>query len=409
VRLLLAAAGSRGDTQPLLALAVALKGAGHSVELSAAPNFAGEASAFGIPFHPVGMDQAEFIRDRSRFSGLTPWKAVRLVQSVLVPEIQAQFEALVPLARSFEGIIGGGAQFAAHSIAEAGNLWYRYVAYTPQVLRSRYHPPLVIHWNLPRVLNGLTWTVIARMWRRLAGPVLAEGRNSLGLQPVEDIVEYAFPTAKALLAFDPELMPVPPDVHAPQPPTGAWHLADPRPLEPDLSAFLEQGEPPVYIGFGSIPDAEPESTTRMIEEALGRVQRRAVVNAGLAGLGERLRRPDIYCVASVNHRLLFPRCAAIVHHGGAGTTAAATRAGMPQVVVPHGFDQFNFARRVHRQGLGAPPLPRTRLSAPSLAGRLESVLRDDAMGARAKTLGERIRARDPMRTAIDQLSVSTRG
>jgi vancomycin aglycone glucosyltransferase len=404
VRILIAAAGSRGDTQPLLALAVELRAAGHHVELAAAPNFAAEAAAFGLPFHPVGIDQIEFIRDRERFRGLTPWKAVRVLQQALLPEIQSQFDVLVPLARGFDGIIGGGAQAGARSAAESAGIWYRYAAYTPQVMRSRHHPPLVIHWDLPAAFNGLAWALVSRAWRRLLGPSIDERRSRLGLPALADLIDYAFPPDHALLAFDPELMPLPPDVRAAQPPTGAWHLADPRPLDEPLLAFLEAGEPPLYVGFGSMPDPEPEATTRLLEETLDRVKRRAVVSAGWGGVAETLSGPHVHRVGPVNHGLLFPRCAAVVHHGGAGTTAAAARAGVPHVIIPHGFDQFAHARQIHRRGVGAAPLARTACSAKRLAARLERVLGDAGIRERAHALGRQIRSRVGTRVAIEQLT-----
>jgi UDP:flavonoid glycosyltransferase YjiC (YdhE family) len=405
MRILIAAAGSRGDFQPLLALAVALRDAGHDAQLAGPSNGAPEAVAFGVPFHEVGIDVRAFLdRERRRFRRLTPWTALRVLRAAALPELDAQFERLVPLARGFDGVIGGGAQMAARSAAELAGAWYRYAVYTPQMIRSRHHPPFIVPWHLPRVLNPLAWKLAARAWGGLLGTRIDGHRQRLGLAPVGDLVEHLFSSGHALLAFDPELMPVPPDITPAHPPTGAWHLPDARPLGTGLEAFLSAGQAPLYIGFGSMPDMQPEATTDLVAESLCTLGRRAVLCAGWAGLGQRDMGPDVHVVESVNHGLLFPRCAAIIHHGGAGTTAAAARAGVAQVVVPHGFDQFNFARRVWEGGFGPAPLPRTRLSAKRLVVQASAALEDEGMQLRAAELGRALRARDSLAAAVAQIS-----
>src|SRR5580704_6955195 len=224
MRVLIAAAGSRGDTQPLLALAVALRSAGHEAQLAGPPNFAPEAAAFGVPFHEVGTDVRAFMdRERTRYRRMTPWNGLRVLHAAAVPELEAQFARLVPLAKGFDGVIGGGAQMAARSAAELAGAWYRYAVYTPQMMRSRYHPPFVVPWHLPRLLNPLAWRAASRAWGRLLGKRINAHRQRLGLAPAGDLVEHLFSPGHALLAFDPELMPIPPDILPAHPPTGAWH------------------------------------------------------------------------------------------------------------------------------------------------------------------------------------------
>jgi UDP:flavonoid glycosyltransferase YjiC (YdhE family) len=171
--------------------------------------------------------------------------------------------------------------------------------------------------------------------------------------------------------------------------TGFWFYDSPEPLPRDVEAFLDAGDPPVYIGFGSMPNDDPVVRTEIVAEACATVSRRAVISAGWGGLGGGRTFPHVKSVGPLNHRLLFERVAAVVHHGGAGTTAAAARAGVPQVVVPHFFDQFYWADRVHALGLGPAPLGR-HFRAGDLTSALRSALEDARTKERAVAMAQRL-------------------
>lgn len=184
------------------------------------------------------------------------------------------------------------------------------------------------------------------MW----GEAVNSRRAELGLAPVADVRDHVF-TARPWLAADPTLAPWPdandPDVFQ----SGAWILPDDRPLDPELEAFLNAGEPPVYLGFGSI--AAPGDITSNVVEAARALGRRTIVSRGWADLAPVDGAPDCLAIGEVNQQALFPRVAAVVHHGGAGTTTAAAAAGTPQVLVPQVYDQFYFAGRVEELGIGS--------------------------------------------------------
>jgi vancomycin aglycone glucosyltransferase len=164
--------------------------------------------------------------------------------------------------------------------------------------------------------------------------------------------------------------------------TGAWILDDSRALSPGLEAFLDAGEPPVYVGFGSMPAAE--GTSRTLIDAVRVAGRRVILAQGWAGLELVDSAADCFAIDDVNHQALFPRVAAVVHHAGAGTTTAAPRAGVPQVVVPMFSDQFYWGRRVRDLGIGS-AVPFVGLSADTLASALEEAL-VHAVGARARSV-----------------------
>jgi UDP:flavonoid glycosyltransferase YjiC (YdhE family) len=196
-----------------------------------------------------------------------------------------------------------------------------------------------------------------------------------------------------LYGYSPALLPKPPDwgdwLHV----TGFWFLDGAEHWQPpgELARFLDAGPPPVYVGFGSMVEREAERLTRLAVDALQQSGRRGVLLSGWSGLGGSALPETILRVDSVPHEWLFPRTAVVVHHGGAGTTAAALRAGVPSVSVPFFADQAFWGWCVHQSGAGAPPVPRQRLTVERLAGAIGRATQAEVR-QRAADLGQRIRA-----------------
>jgi vancomycin aglycone glucosyltransferase len=214
---------------------------------------------------------------------------------------------------------------------------------------------------------------------------------------VDDVREYVLGD-RPLLAADAVLSPWrrPADLDVVQ--TGAWLLPDERPLPADLVAFLDAGEPPVYVGFGSMPMRGSTDLGRVVIDAVRAHGRRAVLSRGWADLDAVA--DDCFVVGEANHQALFRRVAAVVHHGGAGTTVTATRSGLPQVVVPQAADQPYWASRVAALGIGAAhdgPVPTVE----SLTAALAVALRP-ATRARAAVVAGTIRG-DGAATAANLL------
>jgi vancomycin aglycone glucosyltransferase len=246
--------------------------------------------------------------------------------------------------------------------------------------------------------NRTLWDQQAQRWNELFGPALNEQRAAAGLDPVTDVRSHMF-TDRPLLAADPTLAPwpTPSDLHVTQ--TGAWMLPDQRPLSAELEAFLAADEPPIYFGFGSTHT--PQETSHTMIEAARALGRRAIVLRGWADLALVDDEPDCLSISEVNLQALFRRVAAVVHHGGAGTTTSAARAGAPQVVVPHKYDQHYFADRIDQLGVGvahAPIAPTTD----SLAAALNRALQPE-VPVRAKSLATAVRT-DGVTTAAKQVT-----
>jgi sterol 3beta-glucosyltransferase len=208
-----------------------------------------------------------------------------------------------------------------------------------------------------------------------------------------------------LLGYSPSVVPKPPDwgehIHV----TGYWFLDRPDDwqLPATLNAFLAAGPPPVYIGLGSMTGRDPEALTQLALDALRRAHQRGVLLAGWAGLGG-LDLPDDVClVDDIPHDWLFPRMAAVAHHGGAGTTGAGLRAGKPSILLPYFADQPFWGRVVHDLGAGPPPIPQKELTAERLAAAINRAVTSPGIHRRARTLGERIRQEDGVGNAVSIL------
>jgi sterol 3beta-glucosyltransferase len=176
--------------------------------------------------------------------------------------------------------------------------------------------------------------------------------------------------------------------------SGFWFLDEEPGWSPprELLDFLNNGEPPVYIGFGSLGgNKQAEATTRLVLDALKRAGMRGILATGWSGLSEKMDMPSsVFRLQSAPHTWLFPRMAAVVHHGGAGTTAAGLRAGVPSVIITYGNDTLAWGRRVYELGVGPKPLPRKKLTVEQLAAALVET-RTKSMITAAAELGKKIR------------------
>jgi vancomycin aglycone glucosyltransferase len=409
LRIVLAADGTRGDVHPLLALARRLGLRGHAVTLCAPPDFADDAAAVGVPFQAVGASVRDYLATQAAVLAGRPLRLLREALHYSETSIAAQFAVVPEVAAGADLVIGGGVQGAAASAAELNGAAYRYVVYCPNLLPSRAHPPFVVpRASLPTWANDLAWLATRALATRGLGRPLNRERVRRGLRPVRDVLAHLL-SERPLLAADRELAPCPADVSLAVEQIPCLHPFAPASLPPKLEAFLDAGPPPVYFGFGSMTDEDAAGTTRVILEAVASLGCRALVSQGWAQLGEGPLPEGVLAVEAVSHAALFPRVAAVVHHGGAGTTTTAARAGVPQVLVPHLFDQHYWARRVCELGLGPPPVPRRRLAGERLAAALRSLDDNELVRERARELGARLRAEIDAAPPVERLLSDVRG
>lgn len=399
MRVLLSTIGSRGDVQPLVALGYALRALDQDVLLCVPPDFREWIERLGMPVVPIGPDLRSTGRSNPGAAPPTPEQRRAMIEGT----VATQFETIGAAAQGCDMIVGATAlQIAAPSIAERLGIPYIFAAYCPAVLPSPHHAPpvLTMRGDTPApVMDDYSdlWAEDSRRWNDTWRHLLNSHRASLGLAPVTDVHRHIL-TNRPWLASDPTLGPWPDPADDAVFQTGAWILADDRPLSPELEAFLDAGEPPIYFGFGSI--RAPESLSRVMIDSARAVGHRAIVSRGWADLALVDEQLDCLSIGEVNQQALFKRVAAVVHHGGAGTTTAATRAGVPQVVIPQHYDQPYWAQRVQRLGIGTSHTPSTPTTE-SLTSALERTLRPDA-AERARSVAAATRG-DGAKIAARQL------
>jgi vancomycin aglycone glucosyltransferase len=394
MRVLLSTYGTRGDVEPLVALATRLRELDVEVRMCAPPDeeFAQRLAVLGIALTPVGPPIRELM------SGPAPLSAADLAR-YRTELVHAQFETMPAAAAGCDALVAAGlAQIGARSVAEAAGIRYVYTSYSAVNLPSPHHPPPPrAGWPEPEATDNQTlWELDARAVNAQFSEVLNAHRASIGLPPVDNVRDHVY-TERPWLAADPALGPwhETPGLDVVQ--TGAWTLPDERPLPADLVAFLDAGTPPVYVGFGSM--GPPPDTARTIIEAVRAQGRRALVSRGWADLGLIDDRDDCFALGEVNQQRLFGRVAAAVHHGGAGTTATAARAGAPQVVAALPVaDTPYWAGQVAKLAIGATldgpsPTAETLRTAFTIALAPETRARAQALGTRIRTDGAAVAAR----------------
>jgi UDP:flavonoid glycosyltransferase YjiC (YdhE family) len=386
VRALVGAFGTRGDVQAGVVVARALIARGHAVSLAVSPSSLALARSQGLEARPVGLDY-EAISVRAGHGTL--WEMAGMLP-LLRADMRVQHQALEADARVADVIIGASLLLVGSMLSEALGKPYVFVCPVPQVFESTDYPsPGIPFQRLPRWLNRVSWSFNRGLFNGLLLGSLNEVRGQLGLSRAGDVVS-SWIGRDPILAADPALAPTPAG-HGPAiTQVGALFLEDATELSEPTRAFLDAGPAPVYIGFGSMPDPDPARTTRRLLESVRRAGVRAVIASGWARLGAETAPAEVLFVGSEPHNRLFPRCAAIVHHGGAGTTHAAARSGVPQVVMPYLLDQHFWAHRAWLAGISSRAVRRHGRDPEPLARAIRRCFEDDALRERARDLAPRI-------------------
>jgi vancomycin aglycone glucosyltransferase len=382
VRVLLWTYDTRGGIEPLIGLAVQLRALGAQVRVCAPPDeaLAERIAGFGVPMVSCG----DSLRDVA--NSTTP-DLPKYVDEL----IGAQLKTVAAAAEGCDALVATGFMpiaAAARSAAEKLGIDYVYATYTPTNLPSPHHPPEAPTGAQapPRWLsNQMLWDIHGQNAHVIFGPMLNGHRASIGLPPVPNVRDHAL-TDQPWLAADPTLgpWPTPSDLNVVQ--TGAWLLRDDRPLPAELLAFLDAGPPPVYVGFGSMAMAGSKDIAGVAIEAIRAQGHRTVLAQGWADLAPIDDRDDCFAIGEVNLQALFGRVAAVVHHGGSGTTRTAALAGAPQVVIPQVADQPYWAGRVADLGIGTAHNGQTATTE-SLSAALKATLAPETRARASEVAG----------------------
>ncbi len=394
MRALIITTGSRGDIQPFVALALGLIQAGHEPLLAAPRRFAPLAHPYGVPF--AALDDSVFeLQDELAGKGT---RAALTAAGRVKPLMRRWLDDLTSLADTPTDIVVYAPKtLGAPSLAERVGVPSLPALTIPLFQPTRHFPVPIVSARLPRALNRPSW--------RLAGAVEAPWRgllsrwreDALGLPGSAPSLTGRIAANGVLNAWSRHLLPAPPEWPAAARPLGFWPLDAEPDWQPSerLTRFLDQGEPPVYIGFGSAVGRHPEQLTETVLEALRLTERRGIIATGWGALSAFAEDENVLFVDAVPHDWLLPRTAMAVHHGGVGTVAAAMRAGIPQIIKPFIGDQPFWARRVHALGIAAPPL--RKLDPEGLA---DSIARAAGLTDRARALQALIKAENGVAAAV---------
>lgn len=400
MKIFLATSGSRGDVQPMLALSLGLKERGYEVLLAGPPERARWAADLGCPYVPLGGDVMAFIAPGPSTQTL---RGVSAFCRYVRREIRLQFQRLPELIAGADLVVGASLCFALSSVAEAMGISYRYIAFTPQLLPSGHHPcPIFKNQCRPPWLNRMGWWWALAVDRFITVPLINRHRRRLALPPVS-WAGRSYLGERVVVASDRALGGIPPDVTIAAVQTGYMHLNQKADRIPALERFLENGSAPVYVGFGSMPRVDQSALMPVAVEASKMSGCRMVMAASLGMSRNNISGSDLFVIPSYPHEALFPRVSAVVHHGGAGTTATAAASGVPQIVVPHILDQYYWGEKVGRAGIGPRGEHRSRLTASKLAGFIDACRYNAEMKQRARTVGNEIRRQDGVGKTVKEL------
>ncbi len=408
--------GTRGDVEPFVALALRLRDRGHMPTLATAEQFMPWITSFGLDGAPLTNALLDLIHSKDGKTALAGDTG-----------LMSRMAAGIRLARKSAPI---NAQLCVDAWAVAQEMKPDLILYHPKVIAA---PHIAEAQGIPAVLgilqpmivstsafpamgmpelplpgyNRLSYRIVEMSFAAYSKSVNAFRADVLDLPPIRRARDVLMPLGAGdiprLHAVSPHVISRPDDWPDNARMTGYWEL----PVNPNYTApkplaeFLAAGDLPVYVGFGSMTTRDPEALGRLVVEALRLAGVRGVIGSGWAGIAAET--DEAIAIGEVPFSWLFPRMAAVVHHGGAGTAAAGFRAGVPTVICPFFGDQPGWAARSRALGVAAPPVPRKRLTPESLAESIAIALRDPAIKRRAQNLAADLESENGTATAVDQI------
>ncbi len=404
---------SHGGVQPYAALAVGLRRVGHEVCLVAPENYARFVRSHNLPFSQLTGDVQAFLKS-AEFAAVAA-KGFLAVQRLAVrkaSELVTQWmtEAL-EACRDCDTIVAGiGGHGIAEAVAEKLGCRYIQAHLQPLTPTGAFPGPLGPSWlsRLGQSGNRLGHQITRQMMWQMSRPATNKARRTvLGIPSAPFWGRLGKPDGSrspVLYGYSRYVLPHPREwgnsIHV----TGYWFLDGAGTWSPptELQNFLDAGSPPIVVGFGSMSDRDADATAKLVTTAVQKAGVRAVLLSGWGGVRSTDLGPSVYPIESVPHDWLYPKCSLVVHHGGAGTTGAVFRAGLPSVVVPFTAEQPFWGRRVATLGCGPNPIPRKRLTSDNLAKAIQEGLQE-SIRKRAAEMGELVRTEDGVRDAIGYL------
>ncbi|MCA9882105.1 MAG: glycosyltransferase family 1 protein [Anaerolineae bacterium] len=417
MNILIVTLGSRGDVQPFLALGCGLQAVGHNVTVATSSSFESFITELGLKYGYMDnglidlMETSEGRDAMENTNSVIGWiKTTKNLASegMRINKLHMKEAWAVAQQAQPDIIIYHPKATAGTHIAEKLGIPPMMVGLQPILIPTTELPPIGIPpWELGGWYNKLSYKMIHMGYASLRGMINTFRKETLGLGK--------FPNASGVLktatgdmiplmhAFSKYVLPRPNDWPDSATVTGYWFLdQNSQDWQPpaDLQAFLDAGEPPVYVGFGSMAGRDPQRLTGVIVDALKLAKVRGIIATGWGGLSAEDLPDTIFKIDQAPHDWLFQRVAAVVHHGGAGTTAAGLRAGKPTVICSFFGDQPFWGEQVHRLGVGPKHIPQKKVTGERLAEAITEVTTNTSMRQKAEALGEKIRGEDGIGNAI---------
>lgn len=396
MKLLALTYGTEGDTRPLTLLCRGLMDAGHEVVLLADGSTLGSARQLGVRHAALDGDiHEEVVALLAR--GNSPRAASRGLARMAQRHVAAWMRQASGVARECDAVLTGGlAAFVGMSVAEHHGLPLIGTGMIPITPTGAFPSPFLPPGWTPALLNRVSYRLVNQLiWRQFRGPINDARRSVLDRPPQRS----PWTDVPMLYGVSPSLVPTPPDWPSDHRICGQWRMPETLEWVPDpaLQAFLDGGERPVYVGFGSMTGFDREAVLgallRMLEG------RRVLLSPGWSGLPQLALPSSVHVIDAVPHEKLFPLTSLVIHHGGSGTTHSACRAGVPSMVMPFAADQFFWADRLHRLHVAPRALSPKRLAAASLTQALAFVEQAETR-ARAAALGRRMAGEDGVADAV---------
>ncbi len=397
MRITILAIGSEGDVRYLLALGKGLVAKGYTVNFATHRIFEKRVRNLGFEFSLIQANPGELLNSDAGQIAMAHGKVLDFIRTLRPEILQAGIDCWAACQGTDAIIYSPVAWYFGADIGDKLGVPNMAAWAQPVDPTGAFPSWMVTQSRLGGLLNRMTYLVThALSWWPVMSAVNQWRREQLKLPPHGPDWHHAYHQRPnpVLYAFSPRVVPKPRDWGEHINITGYWFLDEGAGWQPpaELANFLAGGSPPVYIGFGSMSNRTPQEMTALAVEALKLANARGILATGWGGIGSQELPGTVFRVDYAPHDWLFPRMAAAVHHGGAGTTGATLRAGIPCIVVPHIMDQPFWGKRVADLEVGPQPIPRKKLTVERLASAITQAMNDTQMRQRASALGERIRA-----------------
>ncbi|MCB9460391.1 MAG: glycosyltransferase family 1 protein [Anaerolineaceae bacterium] len=412
MKIFLVAFGSHGDVQPILSLGQGLRDAGYHVTLAAGMDFQKHVERAGLIFTPIDVDIEGMMNtdigkewldgsshnprtELANMKRMAEESAEGINRSMLRAVTEVDADVLISGLMTLPTIQAIGRTQNKRVIAS----WLTPFPLTRSGMAGM-QAPLPGRYS---IINRWAGYFILSVFYSVFDKITNQMHQQLGLPHFtrSDFISLINQTP-SVSGFSEQVVPRPADWGPQHHITGYWHAPAPSDWEPSpaLKAFLEAGDAPIYIGFGSMANKNPQATVAIMIEALQKANKRGIILSGWGGLKADDLPESIFSLDYAPHSWLFPRMAGVIHHGGAGTTSAALRAGVPSMIVAHMGDQPYWGRRIKELGVGAAPIRRHKLTVDTLAKGIIEMTSDPQMRQRAADLGARLQAEDGVAKAV---------